>query len=124
MKSDTLNLKALFHGDVRYIIPTFQRPFVWNQDDQLEPLWDDARNTAERYLDELDRLGDDLRAEAERGTPAHFLGAVVLQQQPTATVDIEQRHVVDGQQRLTTCQGRSESVPAGRSKTVPVDAAA
>ena len=104
MKSDTLNLKALFHGDVRYIIPTFQRPFVWNQDDQLEPLWDDARNTAERYLDELDRLGDDLRAEAERGTPAHFLGAVVLQQQPTATVDIEQRHVVDGQQRLTTLQ--------------------
>ena len=70
MESDTLNLKALFQGDVRYIIPTFQRPFVWNQDDQLDPLWDDARNIAERYLAELDRLGDDLRAENKQGTGA------------------------------------------------------
>ena len=29
---------------------------------------------------------------------------MVLQQQPTATVDIEQRYVIDGQQRLTTLQ--------------------
>jgi uncharacterized protein with ParB-like and HNH nuclease domain len=50
MKADTLTLKTLFQKDVRYVIPIFQRPYVWNQDDQWEPLWNDVRNTAERYL--------------------------------------------------------------------------
>lgn len=104
MKSDILSPKALFQKNVRYLIPLFQRPYVWSQDDQWEPLWDDVRNTAERYIEELERLGDDRGADAERETPAHFLGAVVLQQQPTATIDIEQRQVIDGQQRLTTLQ--------------------
>ena len=35
---------------------------------------------------------------------AHFLGAVVLQQQPHGTSQLETRQVVDGQQRLTTLQ--------------------
>jgi hypothetical protein len=104
MKADILGPKALFQKGVRYVVPTFQRPYVWNQDDQWEPLWNDVRNTAERYLDELDRLGNSREADAERATPAHFLGAVVLQQQPTAAKDIEQRHLIDGQQRLTTLQ--------------------
>ena len=103
MKADTLTLKALFQKDVRYVIPTFQRPYVWNQDDQWEPLWNDVRNTAERYLDELAVAeGDHPLAEARTGT--HFMGAVVLQQQPTASAEIETRSVIDGQQRLTTAQ--------------------
>ncbi len=104
MKSDILSPKLLFQKDVRYVIPTFQRPYVWNQEDQWEPLWDDVRNTAERYLEELERLGADRKADAERLTPAHFFGAVVLQQQSTPSIEIEQRHVIDGQQRLTTLQ--------------------
>ena len=103
MKADTLTLKALFQKDVRYVIPTFQRPYVWNQDDQWEPLWNDVRNTAERYLDELS-LADDNNPLAEERTGTHFMGAVVLQQQPTATAEIETRSVIDGQQRLTTAQ--------------------
>lgn len=31
MKADILTLKALFQKPVRYVIPTFQRPYVWNQ---------------------------------------------------------------------------------------------
>jgi len=104
MKSDIVNPKHLFQKNVRYLIPMFQRPYVWNQEDQWEPLWDDVRNVAERYLDNLQELGSDQSAEAERKTKAHFLGAVVLQHVQTATVDIEQRHVIDGQQRLTTLQ--------------------
>ncbi len=53
MKADTLTLKALFQKDVRYVIPMFQRPYVWDQDGQGEALWDDLRNVAEWYLDEL-----------------------------------------------------------------------
>lgn len=103
MKADILTLKALFQKDVRYLIPTFQRPYVWNQEDQWEPLWNDVRNIAEDYLDQLDHVNGDL-ALAEERTGRHFLGAVVLQQQPTPTRDLDTRHVIDGQQRLTTLQ--------------------
>ena len=103
MKADTLTLKTLFQKDVRYVIPIFQRPYVWNQDDQWEPLWNDVRNTAERYLDKLvETEGNNASAEERTGT--HFMGAVVLQQQPTASAEIETRSVIDGQQRLTTAQ--------------------
>ena len=37
-------------------------------------------------------------------TSPHFLGAVVLRQVSTATKDLEQREVIDGQQRVTTLQ--------------------
>ncbi|WP_419854652.1 DUF262 domain-containing protein [Candidatus Poriferisodalis sp.] len=103
MKADTLTLKSLFQKDVRYVIPTFQRPYVWNQEDQWEPLWNDVRNAAERYLDEL-ALAEGHRPKAEEQTGTHFMGAVVLQQQLTAVADIETRLVIDGQQRLTTAQ--------------------
>ena len=73
MESNTLSLKALFSKDIRYIIPTFQRPYVWDQEEQWEPLWDDVRNTAERYMDELGKLGEDRAAEAERSTLATSL---------------------------------------------------
>ena len=91
MKADILQPRALFSKDVRYEIPQFQRPYVWEQEAQWGPLWDDVRDTAEEYLE-------------NRQAPAHFMGAVVLQQRPTAAAEIETRIVVDGQQRLTTIQ--------------------
>ena len=95
--------KALFQKDIRYTIPTFQRPYVWSQDDQWEPLWEDVRNLAENYLEALDRFDND-SVKAEQETKAHFLGAVVLQQVHTPAKEIEQREVIDGQQRVTTLQ--------------------
>lgn len=102
MKVSILTLSDLFEKTVRYMIPTFQRPYVWTQDDQWEPLWDDVRGTAERYFEGQGVSGNDAAAFAH--TPAHFLGAIVLQQQPFGTGEIEPRLVVDGQQRLTTLQ--------------------
>ena len=78
MKVDILTLKALFQKDVRYVIPTFQRPYVWNQEDQWDPLWEDVRNVAEDYLDHLGAVGLAERAHAEALTDAHFLGESVL----------------------------------------------
>lgn len=102
MKTDILTPKKLFQKEVRYTIPTFQRPYVWSQDNQWEPLWEDVRNVAENYLEELERSNS--AVEAEEQTKTHFMGAVVLQQISTATKDIEQREVIDGQQRVTTLQ--------------------
>lgn len=107
MKPDLLTPRGLFQRDIRYTIPEFQRPYVWNQEDQWEPLWDDVRNTAESYLNELDLSNNDSNEasiKATNSTPPHFFGAVVVQQVYTATRDIEQRKVIDGQQRVTTLQ--------------------
>lgn len=91
MKADTLKPQALFWKPVRYEIPQFQRPYVWAQETQWEPLWNDVKDAAESYIENDQKK-------------THFMGAVVLQQHPHATTEVETRFVVDGQQRLTTIQ--------------------
>ena len=103
MDTDILTPKVLFQKEVRYTIPPFQRPYVWSQDDQWEPLWEDVRNAAEDYLEKLERSGYD-EVEAERKTNPHFMGAVVLKQVPTRARDTSQRKVIDGHQKVTTLQ--------------------
>ncbi|MXW63515.1 MAG: DUF262 domain-containing protein [Bacteroidetes bacterium SB0662_bin_6] len=105
MDTSILTPKGLFGKDIRYTVPDFQRRYVWTQEDQWEPLWEDTRNTAEDYLEKLGESNDkEKEIPAEQKTARHFLGAVVVQQVNTATKDIERREVIDGQQRLTTLQ--------------------
>ena len=103
MHTEILSPKKLFQKEVRYVIPPFQRPYVWSLDHQWGPLWEDVRNVAESYLEALERSGND-EVKAESETTPHFLGAIVLRQVSTATKDLEQREVIDGQQRVTTLQ--------------------
>jgi hypothetical protein len=77
----------------RLVVPLFQRPYVWSQENQWEPLWDDLVRVAERVL----------AKPSDRHHP-HFLGAVVLQQVQKQTGQMQERTVIDGQQRLTTLQ--------------------
>ncbi|QQQ75484.1 DUF262 domain-containing protein [Saccharothrix sp. 6-C] len=95
MQANTLTPKKLFEPQVRYIIPVFQRPYVWSVDKQWMPLWDDVRAIAEEVLE---------RVKPEDPVPPHFLGAVVLEQQFNPSGYIAMRHVIDGQQRLITLQ--------------------
>ena len=104
MEVNVLTMNKLFGKTIRYQIPTFQRPYVWSKDDQWEPLWDDVRNTAEEYLENNSRASTGARRASINQARAHFLGAVVVQQQPFMTGEIETRLVIDGQQRLTTSQ--------------------
>ena len=91
MKTNLQRPQRLFVQPVRYEIPAFQRRYVWKQDEQWEPLWDDVEELARSIME-------------EGRTEPHFMGAVVLQQVQFATATIERRIVVDGQQRLTTLQ--------------------
>ncbi len=34
-------VSAVFWGERRYMIPLFQRPYVWTWENQWEPLWED-----------------------------------------------------------------------------------
>ena len=85
--------QAIFMQPQRLLVPLFQRPYVWNEELQWEPLWKDLERVAVRLL----------HSPTTPQAP-HFLGAVVLQQLPTPTSDLQQRTVIDGQQRLTTLQ--------------------
>jgi hypothetical protein len=85
--------QAIFMQPQRLLVPLFQRPYVWNEELQWEPLWKDLERVATRLL------------QSPNTTQApHFLGAIVLQQLPTPTSDLQQRTVIDGQQRLATLQ--------------------
>ncbi len=90
METNLQRPRRLFAQPVRYEIPAFQRRYVWKQEEQWEPLWDDVEDLAQSIVE-------------DRPKP-HFMGAVVLQQTQFATATIERRIVVDGQQRLTTLQ--------------------
>jgi hypothetical protein len=93
METQVRTPQMVFMHPQRLVVPLFQRPYVWNQENQWEPLWEDLTRLAER----------ELRGPRERHQP-HFLGAVVLQQVPGPTGHMQQRTIIDGQQRLTTLQ--------------------
>jgi hypothetical protein len=99
MQSQTLTPFKLFASPTRYVVPLFQRPYVWNEKDQWEPLWEDVRTVAERLVEAADAGPFDLP-----DVSPHFLGAIVVEQRPMPVGFIDVRHVVDGQQRLTTLQ--------------------
>jgi hypothetical protein len=93
MKTFVLTPRNVFHQPQRLRVPLFQRPYVWNEDDQWEPLWVDITRVAERILGQ---------PYAQR--QPHFLGAVVLQQLQNPSGTVQERTIIDGQQRLTTLQ--------------------
>jgi len=101
MDAGTLDLKTIFGQDRRHVVPLYQRPYVWEEKKQWEPLWDDIETVARRLL-------------ADEPTRAHFLGAIVLEQQPKKTGCLETRPVIDGQQRLITLQPLLEACSAIR----------
>jgi hypothetical protein len=92
VKSETIAIQQLFQDRRQYRVPFYQRAYVWNKEDQWEPLWSDIQEKADARL-----LGN-------KPVP-HFLGAAVLEPQPrTGLLGVETLHIIDGQQRLTTLQ--------------------
>lgn len=105
MKADTLDLKDIFRKDTRYVVPRFQRPYVWNQEEHWQLLWEDLRLVVDELMERQAEATDQFeRDEAQLDTSPHFLGAIVLDQQSTPTQKLETREIIDGQQRLITLQ--------------------
>lgn len=116
MKTDTYTPADIFTAPQRLLVPLFQRSYVWNQDLHWEPMWRDLKRVMTRYM-----------AQPDAAHQPHFLGAVVVQQIQNPIGEIQQRTIIDGQQRLTTIQlmfdaihAQLESIgakrPAGRLK--------
>ena len=83
--------QVIFNLPSRLLVPLFQRPYVWDEENQWEPLWNDVERIADKIL-------------ASDNQSGHFLGAVVLQQEATKVGSLTSWSVIDGQQRLTTLQ--------------------
>lgn len=85
IESDQLYIKDLFDNRW-YCVPTYQRPYVW-EDDQVSELLDDV-------------------SQALENSPQsdYFLGSMVLQRKQSEVdkVKFEEYDLLDGQQRLTT----------------------
>ena len=93
METQVRTPQLIFMQPQRLTVPLFQRPYVWNEENQWEPLWNDVVRMTERLL----------AAPSVRHHP-HFLGAVVLQQVQNPSGSMQERTIIDGQQRLTTLQ--------------------
>ena len=89
MKVTEENVNSLFCNRVQYKIPLFQRSYVWEEEDQWKPLWDDIKA---RFL--------------QQGT--HFTGTLVIQKETQSGNGKRSKNeiyeIIDGQQRLTTFQ--------------------
>lgn len=101
MKTETYSPAQIFNTQQRLLVPLFQRPYVWNRELQWEPLWLDLKRLLTRYM-----------SQPEASHQPHFLGAVVLQQLQTSVGEIQQRTIIDGQQRLTTLQLMFDAIHA------------
>ena len=98
MQAGDIKLGKVFANDHQNVIPLFQRPYVWGQDDNWEPLWKDVRKAAEEL--EAEQAEED----PSQTPPTYFLGAVVLQERRRPPRRLASSHIIDGQQRLTTLQ--------------------
>lgn len=93
MRPNTYTVQELFERDVRYLVPLYQRPYVWDEEHQWQPFWDDVLALLQH------------QEEGEAGSLwSHFLGAIVIEQEATAPGEVPRFTVIDGQQRLTTLQ--------------------
>ena len=90
MKTTDLLVRSLFDRDVQYIIPLFQRHYVWDEENQWAPLWEDIVKKADQNL--------------SKSQTSHFTGAIVVHQKLTNLDEVPKFEIIDGQQRLTTFQ--------------------
>ena len=95
MQPSKQSIHDIFQKERRYLVPLYQRAYVWTRESQWEPLWLDIEHQA---------LGALHAMRNETALPNHFLGAVVLSGRRTVGLAHPISEVIDGQQRLTTFQ--------------------
>lgn len=96
MKTDRVTVFELFEKQRRYLVPIFQRGYVWTKEGQWEPLWEDIVDQA--------TIVRESPATTRRSARKHFLGAIVLNQVSMQVRHVAASEIIDGQQRLMTLQ--------------------
>ena len=94
MKSNVQTVLDLFESKKRYIVPLFQRQYVWSLEKQWIPLWQDIER---KVADRLRWYETEHGPSARSGSPGeHFLGAIVLDHHPTFGKQVSTQLLIDG----------------------------
>lgn len=93
MQPKQVTVRDLFNREIQFKIPLFQRHYVWELDDQWQPLWEDIEKKSEQRL-----------SDSQKAPVGHFTGAIVIQHTTTSSSEVPKYQIIDGQQRLTTFQ--------------------
>lgn len=80
-------LISFFSGNVQYIVPFFQRPYVWEYEN-WEILWESLKEVYDDYKNDI--------------TSEHFIGTLIIKQKQAEKIGENCFELIDGQQRLTT----------------------
>ena len=92
MQANPRTIDALFNSQLRYVVPMFQRLYVWEESPQWATLWEDVAEKA------------DLQLTGTKTNP-HYLGALIIEGvRPSSPREVKRFLVIDGQQRMTTLQ--------------------
>jgi uncharacterized protein with ParB-like and HNH nuclease domain len=99
-------LGAFFQGQLEYVVPFYQRSYVW-EEDNWETFWDGIWSVFEKI-----RAGAANRAE-------HFIGTLITKQSPAERLGQNQYDIIDGQQRLTTVALLFKAMVQARNGDLP-----
>lgn len=108
MQPNKVSPLAMFTQPLQYLVPIFQRGYVWSVEKQIQPLWSDILDRAEevtKYV-ELERRAQETGSQHLLQKPRkHFLGTIIITDYQSAPPGEPQTsEVIDGQQRMTTSQ--------------------
>ena len=92
METHVRTPQDVFMQPQHLVVPPFQRPYVWEKEEQWAPLWQDVRRLAEL------RLGAAVRRHQALPWRDRGSGSGADPRWPPAS------SIIDGQQRLTTLQ--------------------
>lgn len=80
-------LNSFFQGSMRYLVPFFQRPYVWDEEN-WDNLWENILETYNHYQQSKNK--------------EHFIGTLIIKQIPAIKINESNFDLIDGQQRITT----------------------
>lgn len=101
MQPGKASIALLFSAPTQYLIPVFQRGYVWTLEKQLAPLWSDLEDRALRLVDHKAQALQ-VGSQPLKPLQKHFLGSLVLTPVTSAFGRVTAYEVIDGQQRTTT----------------------
>ncbi len=105
MQPDKSSIVQLFDNREQYLIPLFQRGYVWTLTEEVLPLWDDIMDRVDALRERYSLLEAGAKESQLKPIRKHFLGTLVLGAPSDNGSDrINTREVIDGQQRITTFQ--------------------
>ncbi|KWN06436.1 hypothetical protein WT83_27530 [Burkholderia territorii] len=108
MQPNKVSPLSLFSQPLQYLVPIFQRGYVWTIERQIHALWTDIAERATElagYQQLAHQATQSNSMHMVKQPRKHFLGTVIITDhrsgQPGEPVTAE---VIDGQQRMTTTQ--------------------